>query len=383
MAKEVRLGIIGTGGIGTFHSRYLLKNEVNRCRLAAVCDVKPDRMARFADLPRFEDSRKLIRSGYVDAVLIATPHYDHTTISIDALNNGIHVLTEKPIAVHKADALRMIQAHRRRRKLVFSAMYMMRTYPFYKKIRKLIKEGEMGTIQRVNWVITDWFRTDYYYASGDWRATWRGEGGGVLMNQCPHNIDLLVWMLGLPKRVRAFCGLGKYHDIEVEDEVSAYFEYANGATGIFVTSTGEAPGTNRLEIAGDRGRLVAENGKLSFLRNEVPAKKFLRTVKESFAAPAKWRIEVPAGEGGGHHVLTQNFVDAILDGEPLIAPAEEGLGQVELGNAMLFSSLENKTVELPLNANAYAARLKKLQARSRYKKAPASAGGGDISKSFR
>lgn len=381
---SVRIGIIGLGNMGSFHARYLLAGEIGRARLTAVCDVDPELLAPYTGVKTFTDSRELIRSGEVDAVLIATPHYDHTTIGIDALDQGLHVLVEKPISVHKADCERLIAAHDRHPDQVFSAMFMMRTRPLFRKIKEMLDGGELGEIVRTSWIVTDWFRTEAYYASGGWRATWRGEGGGVLTNQCPHNLDLFQWFLGMPARVRAFCAFGKYHDIEVEDEVSAYLEYPNGATGVFVTTTGEAPGTNRFEIAGDRGKLVLENGTLTFTRVEPSASEFRRTSPAMFARPEATSIEVPVEEGGGkHETITQNFVDAILDGTPLIAPAEEGIHSVELANAMLYSNHIGDTVELPLDSKAYEAYLQGLIAGSRFvKKAAGSGPAGDMSASF-
>lgn len=365
---EVKLGIIGVGVMGGAHARSVLGGAVSRCRLAAVCDILPERLKPFGGGVRtFADSRELIRSGVADAVLIATPHYGHTTIGIDALEQGLHVLVEKPISVHKADCERLIAAHRSRRQR-FAAMFNQRTDPMYRRLKKLIDDGELGALVRVNWIITNWFRTHQYYASGSWRATWAGEGGGVLLNQCPHQLDLLQWLCGMPSRVRAFCRLGGKHPIEVEDEVTAYLEYANGATGVFVTSTGEAPGTNRLEIAGDRGRVVAENGRLHFTRNEVPAAEFCRTSRDLFASPAVWNCELPVHGSGGQHVeIIQNFVNSILDSVPLIAPAPEGIRSVELANAVLFSSLRERTVDLPLDGAQYEKTLKGLIRNSRSK----------------
>ena len=318
----------------------------------------------------------------MDAVLIGTPHYQHTTIGIDAMEHGLHVLTEKPIAVHKADAERMIAAHEGK-DLVFSVMFQLRTEPLNKKLKQIISAGELGEIIRVNWIVTDWFRAEAYYASGGWRATWSGEGGGVLFNQCPHNLDLMQWWLGMPSKVRAFCGLGVRHDIEVEDQVTAYLEYPNGATGVFITTTGEAPGTNRLEIAGERGKLVVEGGKIQFTRNEVPALEFCKTSTASFARPAVWNVEIPFDGPPPHHQnITRNFVEAILDGTALIVSAEEGINSVELANSMLYSSLTDGTVELPLDSSAYEAMLKELCAKSRYVKKEVAAGTDDIAASF-
>ena len=346
--------------MGSGHIRTLTSGRIRGARLAAVCDVNPKALQGHGDVPTFASADALIGSGKVDAVLIATPHFFHTTIGIAALDAGLHVLVEKPISVHKADCERLIAAHRNP-KQVFSAMFNQRTDPVYQQLRRMISEGEIGEIFRVSWIITNWFRTHAYYASGDWRATWRGEGGGVLLNQCPHQIDLWQWMFGMPKRVRAFAAFGRRHPIEVEDEVTAYFEYGSGATGTFVTSTGEYPGSNRLEISGDRGRVVFEGDRLSQDRTTVRVTDYNLKSPERFKGPDLWRSEVLASSRGEQHAgIIQNFVDAITDGAPLIAPAEEGIRSVELANAMLYSALEGRTVELPLDAAAYEARLKGL-----------------------
>jgi predicted dehydrogenase len=385
--KSVRFGIIGIGNMGTHHTKYLLDKKVSGAELTALCDTDPARLSPFGGVKHFRDSRELIRSGLVDAVLIATPHYDHTTIGMDAFANGLHVLVEKPISVHPADAERLIAAYRaakkKNRAIKFGAMFQQRTNPNYQKIKNLIAAGELGEIRRVNWIITDWFRPDVYYSSGGWRATWRGEGGGVLLNQSPHNLDLLQWITGMPVRVRAYCHLGKYHDVEVEDEVTAYLEYKNGATGVFITSTGEAPGTNRLEISGDRGKLVVEGGKTTLVRNEIPMNVFCKTAKNPFSRPPVWNCEIPAGSGGGgHQEITQNFVNSILKGTPLLADATEGIHSVTLACAMLYSSFTGKTVEIPMDGKAYERHLQKLMAKSRFKKQTVSTVSADISASF-
>ena len=369
----VRIGVVGTGGMGSSHVRTIESGAVPRAKVTAVCDIDPRKMEKFSDdYKKFTDSRALIRSGEVDAVIIATPHYFHTTIGIDALDNGLHTLTEKPISVHKADAEKLIAAHQRNPKLVFSAMFNQRTNPQYRQLRDLVKSGELGEIVRVNWIITDWFRTQYYYDCGDWRATWGGEGGGVLMNQCPHQLDLFQWLFGMPTQIRAFCDIGQFHNIEVEDNVTAYMKFANGATGVFITTTGEAPGTNRLEIAGNRGRAVLEgtSGDIKWLRNVKPMDTFRATEQSMWARPECWQVTIPSkGVGEQHTGILKNYVDAILDGTPLIAPAAEGLNAVELANAMLYSSFTGKTVDLPLDAAAYERHLKKLIRNSTFKKA--------------
>lgn len=382
--NTVRLGIIGMGNIGRYHAEYLLNGKVHRGQLTAVADaLAPLEPWAARGLRTFNDGEALIRSGAVDAVIIATPHYQHTTLGIAALEAGLHVMVEKPISVHKADAERLIAAHARRPDRVFAAMFQLRTEPRYVKIKRLISTGELGPLVRVSWIITDWFRTEAYYASGGWRATWKGEGGGVLLNQCPHNLDILQWLCGMPARVRGFCQLGRYHNIEVEDNVTAYWEWVSGATGVFITSTGEAPGTNRLELCGTRGKLVLENNRLTFTRNETDMLEFSRTARTGFARPDVWHVEIPFADAPAQHAtLTQNFVDAILDGAPLIAPGAEGLHSVELANAMLYSSLTDQTITLPLDGAAYEAKLQELIAGSRFEKKVVAVEGEDFTQSF-
>ena len=383
--NSVRLGIVGIGNIGKHHADYLLAGKVPRCALTAVCSTSPQKLEpyRAKGLRIFDRGEKLIDSRDVDAVIIATPHYQHTALGIAALEAGLHVMVEKPISAHKADAERLISVAKKNPDRVFAAMFQLRIEPRYLKIRGLIQSGELGDIVRLSWIITDWYRTEAYYTSGGWRATWRGEGGGVLLNQCLHNLDVLGWLLGLPARVRGYCQLGRYHNIEVEDNVTAYLEYPNGATGVFITSTGEAPGTNRFEIAGTRGKVVLENNRLTFTRNEADMIEFSKTVKVGFSKPEVWHVEIPFDNAPAPHAsLMQNFIEAILDGAPLIAPGEEGIHSVELANVMLYSSLIEETVELPMDGAAYEKKLNQLIAESKIEKKVVEVSNEDFTKSF-
>ena len=383
--QELRLGIIGLGNMGQFHANAIAAGKITDCHLAAVCDPDGRQLVRHLPARGFLSSSELINSGEVDAVLIATPHYSHTTIGIEALGAGLHVLIEKPLSVHKADCERLLAAHRRR-KQVFAAMFNQRTDPHYLKLREMIRNDELGTIRRINWIVTHWFRTAVYYASSSWRATWAGEGGGVLLNQSPHQLDLWQWLFGMPTKVRAFCQFGRYHDIEVEDDVTAYFEYENGTTGVLITSTGEAPGTDRLEIAAEKGRVIIQDGRFYWTRNEVPMSKFSKESPDGFAKPQTSEMEFPiAGHRGQHNEVLQNFVNAILHGERLIAPAEEGIYSVELANAMVFSSATDMTVSLPLDAGLFEGWLSDKIENSAFRKTdvPGSdASLADFSKSF-
>lgn len=357
--STIRFGIVGIGNMGSHHLACLSKGEIEGASVGAICDTNAATLAKYTQqyaVPGFATHREMLDSGQVDAVLIATPHYDHMPIMVDAMAAGKHVLCEKPAAVTVKAARVMNDTAARHPKLKFGMMFQQRTSAMYQKLRDLVITGELGEITRISWLITDWFRSWSYYASGGWRATWKGEGGGVLINQCPHNLDLLQWTTGgmMPSRVTAVGFIGKQHPIEVEDEMSAILEYPNGAIGHFVTSTGEAPGTNRLEIAGDRGKLVAEKGKLVFHR----ARQSVREVREkdprSFAGVEVWPIEVPTpGKGSAHGTITQNFVNAIRSDEALIAPGSEGVKGLEIGNAMLMAGLTRTPVELPMDGDAY------------------------------
>jgi predicted dehydrogenase len=383
--QDLRLGIIGLGNMGQFHANAIAAGKIAHCQLAAVCDRDERQLGRYLPARGFLSSSELINSGEVDATLIATPHYSHTTIGIEALGSGLHVLMEKPLSVHKADCERLLAAHRGT-KQVFATMFNQRTDPSYLKLREMIRKDELGTIRRINWIVTHWFRTAVYYASSGWRATWAGEGGGVLLNQSPHQLDLWQWLFGMPGKVRAFCQFGRYHDIEVEDDVTAYFEYDSGTTGVLITSTGEAPGTDRLELAAEKGRVVIENDRFHWTRNEVPMSEFSEQSPDAFAKPATSEMELPlAGHGGQHNEVLQNFVDAILFGERLIAPAAEGIHSVELANAILFSSDTDTTVSLPLNADLFERWLSDKIKNSSFRKADVRASDGDLadfSKSF-
>src|ERR1039457_4052656 len=380
----VRLGLIGLGNIGQHHFGYLTAGKISRAELVAVSDAVPAKLDRYMPLRTFTDGEELIRSGLVDAVIIATPHYQHTTLGIAALKQGLHVMLEKPISAHKADAERLIAEHKQHPKQVFAGMFQLRAEPRYLKIQKLIQTGDLGEVVRMSWIMTDWFRTEAYYASGGWRATWKGEGGGVLLNQCLHNLDAMQWLLGRPARVRGFCQLGRFHNIEVEDNVSAYLEYPDGATGTFVSSTGEAPGTNRFEIAGTRGKVLLEADKLSFTRNESDMLEFSRTASVGFAKPEVWNVSIPLENApNSHATLMQNFVNAILDGEPLIAPGEEGIHSVELANVILYSSLIGQTVELPMDSAAYEQKLNQLIASSKTEKKVVAVSNEDFTNSFK
>lgn len=363
----VRIGIIGTGNMGSHHIEYLSGGEIPGAVLKAVCDVNADQLARAksmagAGVETYEDADELLQSNAIDAVIIATPHYDHPPLAVKAFARGLHVLCEKPAGVYTRQVREMNEAAEESG-LVFGLMFNQRTLGEHRKLKELVASGELGELRRTNYIITNWFRAQSYYDSGGWRATWSGEGGGVLANQCPHNLDLWQWICGMPVRIRAFCGFGKYHDIEVEDDVTAYAEYENGATGVFITTTGESPGTSRMEITGDNGKVVMEEGRITFWRNRTPADVFNREWQGGFGSPETWKCEIPFRAGGEEHRgITRDWIRAILEGTPLIAPGVEGIRGVELANAMLLSAWLDDWVDIPVDETLY---YEKLQERIR------------------
>lgn len=371
--NKVRLGVIGMGSMGSSHVRYLTNGEVNGVELTAICDgaaeLLEQRKQQFGEhLHAYTDVDEMMGSGNIDAVLIATPHFSHPELAIKAFDHGLHVLVEKPAGVHTKQVRQMNEKAKASGK-VFSIMYNQRTDPLYQKVRDLVVSGELGEIRRTNWIVTTWYRPQCYYEQASWRATWAGEGGGVLINQCPHQLDLWCWTIDmLPSRVRAFCHFGKRRAIEVEDEVTAYVEYPNGGTGVFVTSIAEAPGTNRYEIVGDRGTVVIENDKLSYHRLPQSETQVNAETKEPFCNPESWNVDIPIkGKPGGHKAITQNFVDAILHQTPLIAPGEEGINGLTLSNAMHLSTWQDDWVELPFNDELYYEKLQEKIKTSSFK----------------
>ncbi|MBE5776796.1 MAG: Gfo/Idh/MocA family oxidoreductase, partial [Clostridiales bacterium] len=340
---KVRMGILGIGNMGTGHAGNIVKGLCPEIELIAMCDINPDRIQWGKEhLPEsvryFDDAESMMDSGLINAVLIAVPHYDHPRYAIMAMEKGLHVMVEKPAGVYTRQ-VREMNEKAAQHDVVFGMMFNQRTDHVYRKMRELVQGGTLGKIRRTNWIITNWYRPQAYYDSGAWRATWSGEGGGVLLNQCPHNLDLWQWICGMPVKVQAHLHFGKWHDIEVEDDVTCYVEYANGATGTFVTTTGDAPGTNRFEITLEKGKLVAENGKLTLWELDMAEPEFSKTNTVPFGNPKVTEIQVETDGQSLQHVGVLNaFAGAVLRGEKLIAGGEEGINGLTLSNAMHLSA---------------------------------------------
>ena len=373
---KVRFGIIGIGKMGSLHclrfTHGLIKNGV----LTAVCDISPERKAwaekhlASKGVEFFDDYKSLIDSGKADAVLVATPHYDHPVIATYALSKGLHTLIEKPAGVYTKAIRELNEFAATKPELTFGIMYNQRTNKLYRFAKELVETGRLGEMKRINWIITNWYRPQAYYDQGGWRGTWAGEGGGVLINQCPHQLDLFQWLSGMPSMIRGYAKVGMHRNINVENDVTAYMEYPNGATGVFITSTHDFPGTNRLEIDGDKGKIVIENNKLVFTELEVGESVFNATNKKFMPSIPSHKIVKKMSKAGElimnvfaqHTGIINNFTNHIVNGEPLIAPGEDGIRGLTISNAIHLSSWTGEAVTLPIDEDKFIAELEKRKA---------------------
>lgn len=371
--KNIRVGVIGIGNIGSTHVKSIAEKRIKGMTLCAVCDIDCNKFSwikeKYPECLLFTDYKGLIESGEVDAIIVAVPHILHGEIGEYALKKGLHVLVEKPVDISVSVAKRLNETAKKSGK-VFCIMFNQRTNFLFQKAREIVHSGKLGCLKRSVWIITNWYRTQKYYDSGEWRATWGGEGGGVLLNQAPHNLDLWQWILGMPKTVTAYCEIGKYHDIEVEDDVTIFTEYDNGASGTFITSTGEYPGTNRLEISGDLGKIVLENGTLKWWKLKQPEREVCIQSQEMFPSIETEYTEITDDTTSvGHIKILQNFVDCILYGTPLLAPGIEGINELTISNAAYLSHWSgNKKITLPFDNAAFDLLLAEKGKNSKYVK---------------
>ena len=382
--EKVRLGIIGVGNMGSGHLSNILARKCPEIEVTAVADIDTARLDRARDMVEkaraehpeipeiatFTDAMEMISSGQIDAIIVAVPHYDHPRYCIAGLQAGLHVMSEKPAGVYAEQVRELMAEADKHPDLIYALMFNQRTNPLYRKMRDIIQSGELGQIRRSTWIVTGWYRPQAYYDSGAWRATWSGEGGGVLLNQCPHNLDLWQWICGMPSKIDAKLHFGKWHDIEVEDDVTAYVEYPNGATGMFITSTGDAPGSNRLEVVCDGGMLICDGGSLTLRKLEIPEPEFSRTNTVPFGQPKCETIKVDCsgcGDNSQHVGVLNAFAGAILRGEPLIADGREGVNGLTISNAMHLSAWLGKPVDIPMDDALFKAELMKRVKTSRRK----------------
>lgn len=374
MADMIKLGIIGFGNMGTGHASNIMSGNCPEVKLVAVCDIKPSRIefgkSKYpdADITYFTDAIEMLDSGLIDSCIVAVPHYDHAKYSIECMKRGIHVMCEKPAGVYTKQVREMIAESKKHPEVVFGMMFNQRTNPVYRKMHELVHSGKYGQIRRTNWLITNWYRSQAYYNSSDWRATWAGEGGGVLLNQCPHQLDLWQWICGMPVKVLSKIKYGKWHDIEVDDDVTTIVEYENGATGAFITTTGDGMGTNRFEIQMDGAKLVAENDILTVYEFEMSEPEFTKTNTEVFGSIKTHKLDIQLeGENSQHSGVVNAWAGKILHGTPLVAEGAEGINGLMLSNAMHLSDFLGREIELPFDEDLYYSELMKRVATSKKK----------------
>lgn len=383
--RKVKLGIIGVGNMGASHLRGILGQADCEICVTAIADRDPakiesakriinshnaDNPDRQVEMPAlFSEGSELIQSGTCEAIIISVPHYDHPSLAIEAFKAGLHVMCEKPAGVYTLQVREMIAEADKHPELKFGMMFNQRTNCLYRKMKEIMDSGELGEIKRTSWIITDWYRSQKYYDSGAWRATWAGEGGGVLLNQCPHNLDLWQWICGMPVKVHTKMHFGKWHNIEVEDDVTTYVEYANGATGTFITTTADYPGDNRFEIVCDKGTLICDEGLLKLKKLDVAESEFRYATQISFATPkATTSVVETDGQNLQHKAVRNAFAAAILRDEPMVADGREGLNGLMISNAMHLSAWTDSEVCLPFDEQKFKDLLMEKVSTSKFKK---------------
>lgn len=384
MSKKVRLGIIGLGQQGSTYAKFIANGQVPNMEIGALVDEDPAKRAEFGALypgvPVFADYVTMMDSGTVDAVVTCVPHYLHPEIGMAALSRNLHALVEKPAGVYTKQVKELNAFAAARPELSFAIMFNQRNNPLYKRVKEIVDNGEIGDILRSNWIITTWWRPQGYYDSSAWRATWGGEGGGVLVNQAPHQLDLWQWICGVPQSVFAKVSYGFRRDIAVEDEVSAFADFGNGVTGVFVTATHDMIGTDRFEILGDAGKIVVEGSKVATVtrlakkEREISAGMDMNDVRVLFSGEGNLDqylstevIEFESVWGEQHAGVLENFAANILDGTPLLAPGSDGINGVRLANAIHLSSWKGVEVPLDFDEDEYLALLNdRIRAEGKY-----------------
>ena len=378
--SETRTGVIGAGNIGRQHIELLQSEEISGAVLSATASRSEGPIA--ADVPHFLDAETMLASGLVDAVLIASPTMSHTEHALTAFKHGVHVLMEKPVAMSAGETQALIAA--RPKGVQFAVMLNQRFHPAYARLKQLLQAEVLGRLQRFSWTMTAWYRPDIYYRVSSWRGTWPGEGGGLLINQCIHNLDILQWLFGLPASLSATIGFGRYHDIEVEDDVTSVMQYDEGMNGVLIASSGEAPGFNRLDIVGDRGRICWDDKAITLTTTAESVSEHCATTREMFGMPVftseTLEIDLMVNQ---HGVLIQNFVDALNGDQTLLTPAEEGLGSLQVANAMLLSAWEGSAVKLPVDTGHFDQQLNERIASSSLRSPEDLEVDIDMSKSYR
>jgi len=358
-AAPIRFGVIGLGVMGQEHARVIRANPL--LNLAAATDAQAAtgrKVAADLGCKWFDSAEEMIRSDAVDAVVIATPHWLHADLAVSALQAGLHVLCEKPLSVTVEQSDRVLAAAAESRGM-FVVVHQKRFEPAYLFAKQMLDSGELGSLYRCSMIESAW-RSESYYRSSPWRGTWRGEGGGVLLNQAPHILDRYAWLCGMPETINARCDT-TLHNIEVEDTASAILYHANGAHGYIHISTIEAPAISRMVLCCDRGRITVENGKVQVtkLRDSIRERTANDTQSMGALESETRTINLPT-DGDVLGVFYDDFVAAAHGTGQLTCPGDEGRNAVELANAMLLRSAKGAAVSLPLDRQQYAEFMEKM-----------------------
>ncbi|MBZ8171714.1 Gfo/Idh/MocA family oxidoreductase [Staphylococcus cohnii] len=367
--KKIRLGIIGLGAQGSTYAEFIKAGKIPQIEIGAICDINTEKKSevekQYPNVPFYNDYIAMLESGDVDAIVTTVPHYLHTDIGKEALQRDIHALLEKPADIYAEKVKEISELAASKPHLTFAIFFNQRTNPLYQKVKSLIDAGEIGNIRRTNWIITTWWRPQAYYDQSSWRATWSEEGGGVLVNQAPHQIDLLQWLCGMPKSVFSNIKYGYQRDLAVDDDVTTILDYGNGATGVFITCTHDIIGTDRLEITGDKGKILVEDSKtITLTRLKESETQMNRNMTWKEAAEIfkgngleniyeQETLEFESVWGEQHMNVLENFAANIIDDTPLIAPGKDGINGVNLVNAIYLSSWTGKEVTVPVNPSEF------------------------------
>jgi len=362
MSQVEALRYIVIGVAASIFPTHRRAQEAEGVNVVAACDIRVEAgQQRAAEIgcAFYEDYRTMLAETRPDVAVIVTPHPLHPSMTIDCLRAGCHVLVEKPMAVDVAEADQMItEAEKSGRILAIN--FQQRFRPIIERARALVAEGAIGPLVRTL-SIEPWFRTAYYYRTATWRATWKGEGGGVLLNQAPHTLDILCHLAGMPSKVWGWTRT-RYHAIEVEDTAQAMLEYPNGAPGYLTVSTVEAGVQPRVQIIGERGAIELMGDQLTVHRFSPSTREYMLTSDEMFGKPKTTSETLEFDAGLGHQAVYHDLKAAIADGRPPRADGREAIMSLELANAIVLSSYAGGPVTLPLDRAAYGELLADLRA---------------------
>lgn len=364
--EKIRMAVIGIGIMGKKYAKMIREGMISGMRLGAVCcrsqeNIQWAKAQLGEEIPVFENTKQLFESSDLfDACLIVTPHKLHPEMIMQALDAGKHVFCDKPIGI----SMKQCQGIREKLDqsgLVFAMMFHQRMYPKYERIHTLLENGTLGQIRRIMVENSRYYRTWYYHKSGSWRSSWKGEGGGALLNQGQHLLDIWQWLFGMPDSLYAMIPYGKYNDFSVDDEATILMKYPDKKTAVLILTTGEGTWTERMEIAGSKGTLILEDNHLTLHLYDQDLDDYKKTAACSSREEFKEKVleEVFPEDQEPYEEMLTDFAQAVLKKRPVRVNGLEGLNSLELTNAAYLSAWTGETVALPLDAERYERELEK------------------------